>query len=202
MKGLLALLCLFHLSIGLAKDYEVMGKTYPIAEQDFLEYIQQKLGVLEANGDLEKAQSEFKKQVKAHLIRPTPTHLPRTVEDRISFFNPSFAAPFDVWDTNEQLIVKKGTVINPLDRVNLSSTLLFFDGDDEAQLNWVAEELKHHTKVKLILASGSIKDTAHHFKQAIYFDLNGFLITKFHIASLPARIQQVGQRLQISEVTV
>lgn len=202
MKGLLALLCIFHLSVGLAKDYGVMGKTYPIAEQDFLEYIQQKLGVLTANGDLDRAQSEFKKQVKAHLIRPMPTHLPRTLEDRISFFNPSFAAPFDVRDTNGQLIIKKGTVINPLERVSLSSTLLFFDADDKAQLNWVAEELKHHTKVKLILTSGSIKDTTHHFNQAVYFDLNGFLITKFHIASLPARIQQVGHRLQISEVAV
>ena len=46
------------------------------------------------------------------------------------------------------------------------------------RLSWVAQELKQHQKVKLILTAGSVKDVANHFKQAIYFDLNGFLVSQ------------------------
>ena len=100
------------------------------------------------------------------------------------------------------MIVKKGTVVNPLDRVSLSSTLLFFDGDDAAQIAWVGREQLLHQKVKLILTTGSVKDVANHFKQAIYFDLNGFLISKFQIQALPARVLQKDKRLEVCEVVL
>lgn len=136
------------------------------------------------------------------MARPTPIRLPRAEDNRTWFFNPSLAVPYDVKDSHGQVIVKQGTVINPLDRVGLSSTLLFFDGDDEAQVAWVTQELTQHQKVKLILTSGSVKEVANQLKQAIYFDLNGFLVAKFQIKYLPARVFQAGKRLQINEVTV
>ena len=55
-----------------AKDYGVFGKTFEIAEMDFLEYIQQKMKGMQANGEWKTVQSEFKKRVKEHMARPTP----------------------------------------------------------------------------------------------------------------------------------
>ncbi len=193
---------MFYLPFAEAKDYSVFGKTFEIAEMDFLEYIQQKMKGMQANGEWKNIQFEFKKRVKEHLARPTPSRLPRAEDNRTWFFNPSLTVPYDVKDSHGQVIVKQGTVINPLDRVGLSSTLLFFDGDDEAQVAWVTQELTQHQKVKLILTSGSIKEVANQLKQAIYFDLNGFLVAKFQIKYLPVRAFQAGKRLQINEVTV
>lgn len=110
--------------------------------------------------------------------------------------------PYDLKDSRGEVIVKQGTVINPLDRVSLSSALIFFDGDDDAQVSWVAQELKQHKKVKLILTAGSVKDVANEFKQAIYFDLNGFLVAKFQIKHLPVTVVQSGKRLLINEVSI
>lgn len=193
---------MFYLPFADAKDYGVFGKTFEIAEMDFLEYIQQKMKGMQANGEWKTIQFEFKKRVKEHIARPTPTRLPRAEVNRTWFFNPSLTVPYDVKDSHDQVIVKQGTIINPLDRVGLSSTLLFFDGDDEAQVAWVTQELTQHQKVKLILTSGSVKDVANQLKQAIYFDLNGFLVAKFQIKYLPVRVFQAGKRLQINEVTV
>lgn len=194
--------CLVYFPVISAKDFGVFGKTFVIAEMDFLEFIQQKIKALQANGQWQDVQSDFKKRVKEHLQRPAPQHLPRAVEDRIWFFNPSMTVPYDVRDTKGHVIIKQGTVINPLDRVGLSSTLLFFDGDDKSQVIWAENELKHHEKVKLVLTSGSIKDATSKFKQSVYFDLNGFLVGKFSITSLPARITQAGNRLKIDEVSL
>lgn len=202
MKKLLLIMCILYLPFANAKDYGVFGKTFKIAEMDFLEYIQQKMQAMQANGEWKTLQSDFKKRVKEHLARPAPTHLPKAEVNTTWFFNPSLSVPYDVRDNQGQVIVKKDTVINPLDRVGLSSTLLFFDGDDEAQVSWVAQELTQHHRVKLIITSGSVKEVANQFKQAIYFDLNGFLVSKFQIKHLPVSVFQAGKRLQINEVSL
>lgn len=202
MKKLLFILCMLYFPFAEAKDYGVFGKTFAIAEMDFLEYLQLKMKGMQANGEWKTVQSEFKKRVKEHVARPTPTRLLRAEDNRMWFFNPSLTVPYDVRDSHGQVIVKQGTIINPLDRVGLSSTLIFFDGDDKAQVAWVAQELTRHQKVKLILTSGSVKDVANQFKQAIYFDLNGFLIAKFKIKHLPVKVFQAGKQLQINEVNI
>ena len=184
-----------------ARDFGVIGQTYVIAEEDFLKYIEQKIQALQANGQWQKLEEQFKKQVVAHLERPAAIqNLPRAQEDKTYEYDPSIAAPYDVWDTQGNLIVKKGAVINPLERISLSSTLLFFNADDNEQCAWALQLASKQKNVKLILTSGSLKSATHYFKQAVYFDLNGFLVNKFQIKALPAQIQQKGHRLQIQEV--
>lgn len=202
MKRIIYMAFMFYFSSPHAENYGVFGKTFEIIEMDFLEYIQQKMHVLEENGELKRVQSQFKQHVKEHILRPHPNVLPRAQEDRVWLFNPELIVPYDVKDVEGRVIVKEGTVINPLEKVNLSSTLIFFDGDDKAQVAWVKNALTVHEKAKLILTSGSVKDAANHFKQAIFFDLNGFLVSKFQIKSLPAKVQQKNMRLEITEVAV
>lgn len=183
-----------------ARDFGVVGQTYTILEEDFLKYIEKKIQAMQANGQWQTLETRFQKQAIAHLERPTSHSLPRALKDKTYLYDPSFTAPFDVWDTQEHLLVKKGTIINPLERIHLSSTLLFFNGDDNEQCAWVLQQVQKKKAVKLILTSGSIKSATHYFKQAVYFDLNGFLVNKFQIRALPARIKQDGNRLQIREV--
>jgi conjugal transfer pilus assembly protein TraW len=122
VKPLLLIICVLYLPFANAHEYGVFGKTYVIAEQDFLEYIEQKIKAMQASGAWDKAQQEFKKRVEAHVMRPDPNLLPRAETERKWLFNPSISAPFDVRDSAGKIIVRKGTVINPLDRVRLSST--------------------------------------------------------------------------------
>jgi conjugal transfer pilus assembly protein TraW len=202
MKSFLCLLILLFVSNAQAKDYGVFGKTYVIAEQDFLLYIQQKIQTMQTNGQWANLQEQFSKQVKAHLTRPGPINIPKATENRQFIYDPTFDAPHDVTDIKGNLIVKKGTRINPLERVQLHSVLIFFNGDDKDQINWAKNELENNKQVKLILTSGSLKTTTNYFKQAIYFDLNGYLVGKFEIRALPAKVQQIGKRLEISEVAL
>lgn len=202
MRAIIFILGILLTTIVSAKDLGTLGKTFPIAEMDFLEYIQQKLADMNKNGQLQSLQTEFKKRVKEHLYRPTPTYLPKAKNDKTWVFEPSIRVSHDVLDHKGRVLVKQGTFINPLDRVQLTSTLLFFDGDDKEQLDWVTQEALKYPKVKLILTSGSVKSTVTKLKQAVYFDLNGFLITKFHIRHLPAKVAQHEYHLVVSEVAL
>ena len=200
MKKIIFFLFMVHLSWVHAANLGVFGKTFVISEMDFMEYIQNKISTLKESGEWDRVQNQFKETVKTHINRPTPLHLPRAVVNKMWLFNPSVTVPYDVTNTQGAVIVPKGTTVNPLDRVSLSSTLLFFNGDDKEQVAWAVLEQTKHSKVKLILTSGSVKDTVNQMKQAVYFDLNGFLCGKFKITHLPARVAQVGNRLQVTEV--
>lgn len=200
MKTILLALCFVFVPWGYATDLGVFGTTFVISEMDFMEYLQNKIKTIQERGEWIKVQNQFKKRVKAQINRPTPLYLPRAIEDKTWVFNPSITVPYDVTNVQGAVIIPKGTVVNPLDRVGLSSTLLFFNGDDEEQVAWAVQEQKKYAKVKLILTSGSIQETVNQLKQAIYFDLNGFLCGKFKITHLPARVMQAGNRLQINEV--
>lgn len=200
MKKILLVLLVVYIPWVHAADLGVFGKTFVISEMDFMEYLHKKMNTMQKNGEWTKVENQFKKRVKSHINRPTPLYLPRASEDRTWDFNPSVTVPYDVTNAQGEIIVAKGTVVNPLERVGLSSTLIFFNGDDKEQVEWVIQEQKRHSKVKLILTSGSIKDTVNQLKQAVYFDLNGFLCGKFQITHLPARVAQAGNRLQINEV--
>ena len=200
MKTILLALCLVFVPWVHATDLGVLGNTFVISEMDFLEYLQNKIKTMQKRGEWNKVQNQFKNRVKAQINRPIPLHLPRAIEDKTWAFNPSITVPYDVTNAEGLVIIPKGTVVNPLERVGLSSALLFFNGDDEEQLAWAVQEQKKYKKVKLILTSGSIQETVNQLKQAIYFDLNGFLCGKFKITHLPARVMQAGNRLQINEV--
>lgn len=200
MKKILIFVFVMYFPWASAADLGVFGKTFVISEMDFMEYLHNKLKMMQENGKWDQVQKQFKRVVKAHINRPTPIYLPRATEDKAWLFNPSVTVPYDVTNVQGAIIIPKGTVVNPLERVSLSSTLLFFNGDDKDQVAWIAQEQTKHAKVKLILTLGSIQDTANQMKQAIYFDLNGFLCGKFKITHLPARVVQVGSRLQVMEV--
>ena len=200
MKTCLLVLFLVFIPWVHATDLGVFGKTFVIAEMDFMEYLQNKIKTMQERGEWNTVQNQFKRRVKAQINRPTPLYLPRATEDKTWAFNPSVTVPYDVTNAQGTLIIPKGTVVNPLERVGLSSTLLFFNGDDPEQVVWAESEQKKYIKVKLILTSGSIQETVNQFKQAIYFDLNGFLCGKFKITHMPARVMQAGNRLQINEV--
>lgn len=202
MKIVLFLMSLILSSSIYAKDFGVQGEVWPIQEKDFLVFIHKKLAVMQANGEWIRMQDDFKKRVKQHLTRPTPTILPRATENRIHYFDPSFVTSRNIEDIKGNILITKGTRINPLDKASLRSTLYFFNGDDAIQIKWIQEELKNNKHCKLILTQGSLKDATGIFKQAVYFDLYGVLTRKLHIQALPAKVQQSDKKLEILEVAL
>ncbi len=204
-KLLVLLFLLFSITANqksIAKDYGVVGTTYPIIEQDFLKEIMAKLKVMEQNGKLAKFQNGIKKQMIDSVNKPKPVAgISPTKFAKSWIFDPSVFLDHDLADQNGRVFYKAGTKVNPLDHISLTRTLIFIDGDDETQIKWALKQDKiRKGKTKIILVKGAIIDLMKQTKTRLYFDQNGTLTKKFSIEHTPAKIEQEGKKLRISEV--
>jgi len=187
-------------SVLLSQDLGVVGPVYPIAEQDMLLTIEQRLKALEESGELARIEEDAKARYRAYVERPKGVHLPRAKKDRTYYVDPSLTVPYDIRDHEGRLIHPAGTTVNPLDYITLSKQLLFFDGDDPKQVRWARSMFeKNPTKIKLILTNGPILTLMKEWQVRLYLDQRGQLVDQFHIEGIPAVVNQDGKRLKVRE---
>ncbi len=214
-KSLVLLLLLFSISTyqkSIARDYGQQGTVYPIVEQNFLEEIMSKLKVMEKNGKLAKFQEGIKQQMVDSVNKPKPVAgITPTKFAKSWLFDPTVFLDNDLADQNGRVFYRAGTKVNPLDHIALTKTLIFIDGDDEAQVKWALKQDKirkgskgnknqHKNKTKIILVKGAIIDLMKQTQTHLYFDQNATLTKKFSIKHTPATVEQEGKRLRIKEV--
>lgn len=187
-----------------AKDFGVMGPTFPIFEQSLLKVIQEKLQALGASGTLEEHQKNILEQTKFRIRRPASVEgLTKTTHPKSFTYDPSVIAPYDLKDFEGRIFHKKGTRMNPLDTHKLRSPLLFVDGDDSDQVAWAIKQFKEaqpENKPLIILVKGSPFDLSEKVGFPIYFDQGGYITQKLGIKQVPAKVSQKGKELLIEEV--
>jgi conjugal transfer pilus assembly protein TraW len=191
---------LFVMTTAHAKDLGVYGETFPIAEEDLLTLIQNRLKTMEGDGSLAQVQQELAKKAAQKIRRPAPVKgLVKTHTPRQWFYDPSLTVDKDIKDPRGHLIAAKGQVINPLETLSWGAPLLLFDGDDPEQVAWAEQE---HTLAKWVLVKGSPVDMEEKLKRPVYFDQAGMLAGKFAIMQVPCRISQKDKKLWVEELTV
>lgn len=187
-----------------AKDFGVMGETFPLQEKSLLQVIREKLQALATSGVLKDHQKKILEQTKAKIRRPVAVEgVTKTVKPRSFTYDPSITVPYDMKDHKGQVFHKKGTRLNPLDTHALRSPLLFVDGDNETQVAWAVEQFKAakpEQKPLIILVKGSPFDLSEKVGFPIYFDQEGHLVKKLRIKQVPAIVRQEGKLLLIAEV--
>ena len=202
MMLLLFLGYMFFPQVSFAKDLGVMGEIYPINEPDFLEFIQSRVQAMEKSTQWNQLKNTMQERAERYRDRPTVvTGIQRATQTRSWFFDPSIVLDHDVRTPDGTLIAISGTRVNPLVRISLSKTLIFYDADDVAEVKWATaldKKLKGHDK--LILVNGSMLGQEKRFSKPIYFDQAGRLTTHFGIHYVPAIIEQSGLSLKITEV--
>lgn len=201
-QGMIIMMLLLISPIIFAKDLGVIGQTYPIQEEDFLQFILRRLQNMQINGEWQKLKNQFSDIVKKHAERPLPVvNISRTISQKSWNYNPSITLPYDLQDKEGRIFAKTGTIINPLKYISIHKPMLFFNGDDPKQVAW-ATKLNRllNGQTKLVLVQGSIIEQEKLFHQPIYFDQEGKLTTRFHIQHVPAMAVQEELHLKISEV--
>ena len=133
--------------------------------------------------------------------------------DRTFYFDPTYTLDADAVLPCGKVLHKAGTRVNPLEHMDLNRRIFFVDSRDEAQVEWLREQLnnplpeqKEPVEDRVILVAGSVfkaRDelaTAH--KHKVFFDQHGELTTKFAIKHTPAIAQQEGLQIRIDEVNL
>lgn len=200
----LSILMLLLTTTTYAKDVGVMGDVYTIREMDLLTLIQSRVVSLQQSGQWQVIETDMQQRAMRYRDRPSPVPgLSKATETKSWLFDPSITLGRDVTAPDGSQIFRAGTRVNPLTRISLSKALIFFDGDDEAQVKWVMSQIKAQQRPpKLILVKGSLLQQETTFHQPVYFDQAGRLTKHFMIQHVPAIVSQQGLQLRIVEVRV
>ncbi|HGT2646947.1 TPA: type-F conjugative transfer system protein TraW, partial [Legionella pneumophila] len=184
-----------------AKSFGVVGEVFPIAEKSFLTLIEERLASLKASGELESLNQRWVQTTAEHANRPTALELPRTNRSARHDYVPEITLSQDIRNEKGRILYSKGTHVNALQQMpSYTPCWLFFNADDEAQLNWAVLQKTQCTNPKLILTGGAINTAEKKLNAVIYFDQAGKITTKLHIAHVPAKVTRYQNHLVIAEL--
>ena len=117
------------------------------------------------------------------------------------FIDPSTIITNDIKNVDGKVIVKTGTIINPLKHVSLRSTFIFYDGDSKSQVTWAIKKDKElKGKTKLILVNGLVAEQIDLFKKKIFFDQYGRITSRLKVKHTPTIAFQEGLKIRVEEV--
>ena len=203
-KLLVALIGFFSVgSVGAGVvDMGGFGNSYPVIEQDIVEFIKQRLSEMEDQGLIEETNKELVKKSKDYVKRPPGSDIPVAKEYSGHVFDPTVTIQRDISDEDGNVIYPAGTVVNPLDYRGLTRTLCFIDGDDVDQIEWVRDMCPYEPGYKQILVSGPILEVSKEEGHRFYFDQHGVLVNKFRIKAVPAVVRQSGKVLYVEQFPV
>lgn len=189
-------------SLAYPRDLGVIGPVYPIAEQNLLDWIAQRLRAMQASGELQRLQDEAVRRGVDHVEHPAPVPgLSKATESRTFYFDPTFTLDRNLVGPDGHLMFVAGTRKNPLEVLSLSRHLLFFDGRDAAQVERARSLLaRYGGKLKPILTGGSYLDLIKIWHVPVYYDQFGALTRRLGITRVPALVSQEGLRLRIDEL--
>lgn len=184
-----------------AKNLGSIGTTWNIQEKNLLVLIEERLKEQFDGKSEEEIKAEVQKRVEDSVLRPPHFDLPRAKENSEREFDPSFTLERDLTDHNGNAFAHKGQVINPFDHIPFDRTLIFIDGDDEEQIQWL-ERFQAETAIrKVVLVKGHIREVNNRLDEWVYFDQNANLINRFGIKALPSVVDEIKgkKRLRIRE---
>lgn len=174
-----------------SENYGELGPTTEVVEKNLIEELKERM----ANVDWK---AERKKTLDSFWERQTYTRLPRAEKTESWVIDPTIEAVKDVRTPRGELVVKAGTVMNPLVNQSVGLTLVVFNAGDIKQLEWVSKKLKTlDVSGTLMLMTSEInkeKGWKHiealyeHFAMPVY-KLPETMVNRFQISALPAVVR-------------
>jgi len=179
------------------KNLGVVGATYPIAERDALEEVEEK--VKGVNWSEYFSRQRIERAVKRY--KPDIKHLPEAKENRTFTVDMTYTLDFDISDGKGGILYPKGYTFSPLDYVLLPNTIVIINPLNKKQLEWFREEYNKNVRVTLLITDGSPMELMEVFKRPVYF-ANNLILEKFKVNALPAVISQKGRFIEVSQVSI
>lgn len=195
----ISILSILFTSTLSAKDLGEFGITYPIAERDALEEIQEKVKKVDWSRFFNK--EKISNLVRRYKPRSLP-QLPVAREDKVFTVDLTFRLEFDIPDGKGGILYPEGYTFNPLDYVVLPNTLVFINGADEEQLKWFRDsEYYKDPKVMLLITDGSYYKVSQKLHRAVFY-ADRTIIERLKINAQPSVLRQKGRVMEVREYAI
>lgn len=183
MKGLISVLML--VGTVASAEVSVIGRTYPIAERDAIEEIEEKAATVDWGGALEKDSSKWG-AMKGHSV-------PDGQEDRERFYIPFYEVEQAVTDQNGAVVYPVGFVVNPLEYVTLPGRILVIR---QGQEGWAKARMKWTDMV--LVSEGAIDEISVALNKNV-FRLGAQEKKRLDVQVVPMILEQEKTRFRIHE---
>ena len=168
-------------------DFGIRGHTFKVEEQSEMF---QSAKPVELDGN----------KIAREVESPKPIDgITEATQNRSFTFKPIYTAHEDIKDGKGKIIVKKGTTVNPLDKVKPSSDLVFIEGTNKEHVKW-ATTLE--APCKWVLVNGNPLELEKQHDRPVYFDQQGLYTKKLGIKRVPAIVSAQDNHLLIREVCI
>lgn len=196
--------------VGRAEDLGVKAQTYAL-DRDATEQIKDVMRRKQQSGEMDTFWKNYRDKVIASINNPPSLGIRSDYATRTELHDLRFVVPSDYKDQNGNVIVKRGTVVEPLKVMPLTSGLLFIDGTDPKQVEYAIRRSQREP-LKIVLTAGSpyrmrikYQDVPWRGAKGVpfYFDQRKIIISTLaklygiQIASVPAALFQQGDKLAV-----
>ena len=190
-------ICFLMINAALfAKDFGVHGKVFPIQEESMDKFFKEQF----KDVDQEKLQIDIQKRIIETVKNPKSVdYLKEALVYRSFLFDPSIFVQEDIKDIDGNIIIQKGTHVNPLVIQPFSQGYLFLDGSNQKHIDWA---LQQKGPITYILTKGSPFDLQEELDKDVFFDQYGALSKRLGLEYIPAKITQEGDKVRIEEFPV
>ncbi len=195
---LLALVPVASPCFGSIHNLGTFGQTYPIAEQDALQEIKERVARLDPKKLLNRKM--MKKALQNY--QPDMPFLPRAHKDATRLVDMTYTLPFDIPDGKGGILYPKGYTFNPLEYVNYEKTLVVINGDDPDQVLWFSgSNYSENIKTMLLLTGGSYYELGKKLDRPVFYS-NADIIRRFQLEAVPSIVHQKGSYMEVKEVAI
>ena len=193
-----------------AEDLGAAAQTYrldPDAREAFKDVIRRK----QRSGELDTFWKSYRDKTVEAIKHPVPLGIRSDYAHRTETRQVRFTVPADYRDERGNIVVRRGTVVEPLKLQPLSSGLVFIDGRDQAQVDYAIARGRA-APLKIVMTAGSPLELRVKYRQAawtagqgipFYFDQRRMIIDTLwrlygiDVSSVPAVMTQAGTGVKL-----
>lgn len=197
IKLVLAITAMVYLACipAIGKELVTTGKTYPIAERDALEEVEERARTVDWQRHL--------KAIKPGNYRPNNlTKLPRVRRNNKFLVDMTYTLENDIVNDRGELLYPRGYRFNPLDFVSFKKTLVVINGEDQDQVQWFqSSSLAERMDVSLFITQGSSTDLSRKIKRPVFYATTPF-VGRFQLKVVPSVVKVKGREMEVEELVV
>jgi len=180
------------------KDLGTFAETYPIAEKDAIEEIQEKVQTVDPQGMIDPIEAES----KISNFKPETLSLPKATKDRQFLVDMTYTLDIDIPDKDGNIVYPAGYQFNPLDHMNNPMTYIFINAADQDQVNWfLKSSYGNNLSCTLLITDGEYFDLSEKLGRPVYYALRQ-VVERFQLEYVPCVVFQDGQYMKVKEVNI
>ena len=199
MNGRMLLVMLTLLSVVVSAEARILGTygaTYPVAERDALEEIQERARQVDWQKVLDR------RKLDSYQGPPDRGSLPRAKRERTFAVDLTYTVEMDVPDGKGSILYPRGYTFNPLDYVVYPKTVVVINGNDPEQVQWFAtSEYATRLDVTLLLTEGRHTVVAKRLQRPLFY-ADRKIIDRLRLKAVPSLVRQKGRMMDVTEVFV